>query len=575
MYDSDLGRCIRGVSCWVIALTIIACGTDTSGPDTTVASVSISPSTASLHALDATVQLTATAASASGGALPGETFTWASSAPAVASVNGAGLVTALSNGTATIRATVGGVSGEASITIEQEVGTLSLSPEEVTLTSAGETRQLTVDARDANGHPMAASPTWATTDAAVATVDSSGVVTAVGSGTADITAAMGSLTAHATVVVSISQQLTMISAGSDHTCALDSSGRAYCWGGNGYGQLGNESTTTSLEPTAVTGDLRFQSISAGYGHTCAVTRDGEGYCWGNSERGQVGDGGLGTRTAPSKVAGNHRFEVIVSGRAHTCGLTSSQVVLCWGWGSNGELGNGATANAATPDSVAGTGRYSALGGTAHTVCAVRTSGETDCWGRNNTGQVGDGTVTCTNLSRSCLGERSVPTRVSTNASFVQVSAGARINNGFGGGTACAVSDTGVGYCWGQGSSGQIGDGTGYMRTTPAIVDGGHSWRSIDVGSATSCGVTTDGIAYCWGLNGTGLIGDGTTVNRLVPVPVGGDHRFGQVSVGFDHTCALSEQGVAYCWGSNASGQLGDGSTTRRLLPIRVVALPSN
>ena len=85
------------------------------------AAVTVSPAVASLTALGATVQLTADVRDQNGQAMAGATVTWASSAAAVATVNSAGLVTAAGNGTATITATAGGVSGGAMVTVAQEV----------------------------------------------------------------------------------------------------------------------------------------------------------------------------------------------------------------------------------------------------------------------------------------------------------------------------------------------------------------------------------------------------------------------------------------------------------------------
>ena len=64
---------------------------------------------------------------------------------------------------------------------------------------------------------------------------------------------------------------TSTSAGEIHTCLLNSSGQAYCWGENSVGQLGDGSTKSSMVPVAVSGDLRFKSISVGWDHTCGVT----------------------------------------------------------------------------------------------------------------------------------------------------------------------------------------------------------------------------------------------------------------------------------------------------------------
>lgn len=82
---------------------------------------------------------------------------------------------------------------------------------------------------------------------------------------------------------------------------------AYCWGDNGYGQLGTGNEHPSAVPVAVAGGETFASVSAGDGFTCGVTTSGEGYCWGRSvywgrnEEGQLGDGTLRVPVRPARV----------------------------------------------------------------------------------------------------------------------------------------------------------------------------------------------------------------------------------------------------------------------------------
>ncbi len=166
--------------------------------------VTVSPATSQLTALGATVQLTASVLDQNGQAIAGATVTWASSDPAVATVAGAGLVTAVGNGSATITASAGTASGTAVVTVMQAAGSVEVEPAEATLAVLGDTVRLAARAFDANGNEVAdAQFSWASSDAAVATVDSTGLVTAVGNGSATITASAG--TASGTAVVTVMQ----------------------------------------------------------------------------------------------------------------------------------------------------------------------------------------------------------------------------------------------------------------------------------------------------------------------------------------------------------------------------------
>src|SRR4051812_49152797 len=76
---------------------------------------------------------------------------------------------------------------------------------------------------------------------------------------------------------------SQVSAGDAHTCGVTATGRAYCWGINYVGQVGDGTTTTRTRPVAVFGGLRFQHVSAGGGYTRGVTTDERGLFWGPKE----------------------------------------------------------------------------------------------------------------------------------------------------------------------------------------------------------------------------------------------------------------------------------------------------
>ena len=153
--------------------------------------VTVTPATAELTAIGATLQLSAQVLDQNGQAMAGASVTWSSSEASVATVSTSGLVTAMGNRTATITATAGSASGTATITVAQVVSTVTLSPDTDTLVVA-DTLRLSAEAVDTNGHAVAAAVfVWSTSDASVATVDRAGLVRGVTEGTATITAAVG------------------------------------------------------------------------------------------------------------------------------------------------------------------------------------------------------------------------------------------------------------------------------------------------------------------------------------------------------------------------------------------------
>src|SRR6266699_379632 len=212
-----------------------------------VASVSVSPPTASIYA-GATQQLTATLLDANGNPLSGRTITWSSDAPGVATVNGSGLVTAAGVGSASITATSEGKSASAAIVVNPvPVASVSVSPASASV-FIGTTQQLTATPLDANGNPLSGRAiTWSTDAPGVATVNGSGLVTGVATGSANITATSeGKSGSSAITVPAAAPPVTLVGAGNiancntqndDATAALIENipGTVYTTGDNIYG----------------------------------------------------------------------------------------------------------------------------------------------------------------------------------------------------------------------------------------------------------------------------------------------------------------------------------------------------
>ncbi len=191
----------------------------------------------------------------------------------------------------------------------------------------------------------------------------------------------------------------------------------------------------------------------------------------------------------------------------------------------------------------------------YTTSCMISSGNAYCWGDGSTGTLGDGSTV----------NSSVPVPVYTGGvlsglTLTQISVGSDF--------ACALSSAGAAYCWGLGTSGQLGNGASVQSNVPVAVSGGLTFTQIDTGAAFACGLTSAGAAYCWGAGNQGQLGNGTTTaaqNTPVAVTTTGTPLAGvtltQISTGTSFACALSGAGAAYCWGKNQAGQLGNGTTT--------------
>ena len=263
---------------------------------------------------------------------------------------------------------------------------------------------------------------------------------------------------------------TTVTAGGQHTCSLTASGSAYCWGSNFEGQLGIGRLTTNpegsrvaFEPLPVTGGLTFTAVSAGNWHSCGLTTSGAAFCWGSNFYGQLGDGSTSSTLSPQAVSGGLTFSAVAAGYSHTCGLTTGGAVYCWGDNAYGQLGNGTTSGSSVPMAVAGGNTYSSVAAGIYFTCAIGSGGTADCWGYNFDGRLGVGIATgpeqCGSPAFPCS---TTPVPVVGGLTFSQLTAG---------GHTCGRASSGVVYCWGGNMWGQLGDASTTNSAVPAKVAG--------------------------------------------------------------------------------------------------------
>jgi alpha-tubulin suppressor-like RCC1 family protein len=365
-------------------------------------------------------------------------------------------------------------------------------------------------------------------------------------------------------------------AGGAHTCALATSGAAYCWGRGESGQLGVPAPAStcntdaglmscSMVPVPVGGGLTFTQLAGGGAHTCGLTGGGSVYCWGNNASGQLGDNSTTNRNAPVAVATGLLFTSIDAGVAHTCALTSAGAAYCWGRNDRGQLGTGsADLNPhPIPEGVSGSHTFQriAAGGffRGHT-CGLDDTGDAYCWGDNELGQLGIGS--------SDAIPHPLPALVSGGLTFAALTAGL-------GRHSCGLTAAGAGWCWGENTFGALGNRSRKDSAVPVAVAGRRTLARLIAGGfiGHTCGLDTSGAGYCWGENEVGQVGDGTTVDRSAPTAVKGGLAFTTVDAGFRHSCGRASTGAMYCWGSNGAGQLGNNSNSLSTVPVKVFGQP--
>jgi hypothetical protein len=188
-------------------------------------------------------------------------------------------------------------------------------------------------------------------------------------------------------------------------------------------------------------------------------------------------------------------------------------------------------------------------------CAITSTGGVACWGANDRGQLGRGNTSNNETNKVALAGVS---------GAVQIAAGKY--------HACALLSNGQVKCWGEGGSGQLGDGGSTRRTSPVVVSNLNDALWIAAGQFHTCAVRMSGAAVCWGEGGQGQLGHGGTGDKALPEPVATITDAAQIAAGKETTCVLRNNGRVACWGTGSSGQLGNGTTNNNTLPQAVFNL---
>ena len=268
---------------------------------------------------------------------------------------------------------------------------------------------------------------------------------------------------------------------------------------------------------------------------------------------------------------------VLAGMSNTCAVASDDKAYCWGNNNSGALGNNSTTNFSIPVAVntegvlAGKIIKSISDSNIHT-CAIASDDKAYCWGAGSSGQLGSGTTSMNKVPAAVN-----TTGVLAGKTIKQISAGSMHT--------CAIASDDKAYCWGAGSSGQLGSGTTSMNKVPAAVNttgvlAGKTIKQISAGSMHTCAIASDDKAYCWGAGSSGQLGSGTTSMNKVPAAVNttgvlAGKTIKQISAGTSHTCAIASDDKAYCWGDGYPGQLGNGSTVNSSVPVHVSAPKEN
>jgi len=348
----------------------------------------------------------------------------------------------------------------------------------------------------------------------------------------------GAKTAPATIV--------QVSAGGNHTLALDTAGAVWAWGDNRSGQLGDGTNTPRATAAQIAGITKAVQVAAGLDFSLVLTADGNVWAFGNNADGQLGDGTTTAHNTPIQVPRLANVLQVSAGSYHSLALVQGGTVRAWG-AQQSSHNAGQTADGSTTKSISGlTNVIQVSAGYLHSA-AIKLTGSAWAWGWNRYGQVGNGN---TNTFQT------TPSQMSGLANIQQVSAG--------GYHTLVLGGDGTVWATGGNDFGEIGDGTTASRKKAVQVPGISNAVQVSAGFQHSEIAAADGTLWGWGDNQYGQVGAGGGQPHS-PVKVTGDTTGAAntfVSAGGFHTASVSAVMLATNVSSNIDAALtvGYGNT---------------
>lgn len=349
-----------------------------------------------------------------------------------------------------------------------------------------------------------------------------------------------------------------LQASKAHTCAIDSQGDVWCWGGNRNGELGRGATSVAeLVPMQVALPRPAQHIALGVSSTCALLDDGSIMCWGDNEVGTLGNTSPAFSTTPIAVAGitGMRFTDLAAASRTYCAIRDEGAVFCWG--SNlGNITGSPGATARTPRQAELPAKIKRLRPGHRLMCGEAINNDVYCWGIASNFAIGVEPVDVT------------PQLAPAFTASLDFAHGAR--------TGCQVALDGNLRCWGYNLHGSAatGDFFGERRYLPDVAPALANVERVSFGALHACAQRTDGSLACWGDGNSGALGlGGDLIAVASPAPVSLPAPIQRVAAGRFHTC-VEMAGAIHCWGANRFGQLGRGPRAAGPVPHEV-AIPGN
>ncbi len=314
--------------------------------------------------------------------------------------------------------------------------------------------------------------------------------------------------------LSITEPVTRIDIGSATVCAIDKSGKLWCWGDGTAGNIGNGyfyaygNVTALPRPVLIDSEGGWIDVSTSFISSCGIKEDGSLWCWGEMRNGLLIQNSM--TPFPVKILADYRWKKVSAGYEVSCGITRDNHLICW-------------KNVGPPP---------------------------------------------ISLCYNCQIYRTSPLGYEIDRDWVDYGAGWKdVSAGWS--HICGIKEDNSLWCWGSNEFGELGVGEGYgdFVSQPVRVEG--EWLKVDVGDGFTCGIKMDNSLWCWGDANDGKLGIGVeSGNYYYPQQITEEGSWIDVNVGVANGCALRDGGILYCWGANQAGEINE-SGEPVLYPVRI------